>query len=136
MPLHCPHARVQSRPCFLQEHVFFPQLSVQSQQINLRSDAGAATLSILCGLSAFPRRVRHSWFPHFFKYKIQGLFKDLSRTCQYFQGPFLCMLKKWLDDHTNKFRPKGMKNGNFGVFNTLFIKFQTLFIDICLLTLY
>ena len=27
-----------------------------------------------------------------------------------FQGPFLCMLKKWLADYTNKFRPEGMKN--------------------------
>ena len=46
------------------------------------------------------------------------------------------MLKKGFDDHTNKFRSKGMKNGNFGVFITFFIKFQTLFIDICVLTLY
>ena len=34
------------------------------------------------------------------------------------------MLNKWFDDHKNKFRPKGMKNDNFGVFITFFIKFQ------------
>ena len=45
-------------------------------------------------------------------------------------------VKNCFDDHTNKFRPKGMKNGNFGVFITFSIKFQILFIDICVLTLY
>ena len=38
-------------------------------------------------------------------------FKDFLRTFQgllnIYQGPFLCMLKKWFDDHTNKFRPRG-----------------------------
>ena len=47
----------------------------------------------------------------------QGPFKDFSI---FFKDVFLCMLKKWFDDHTNKFRPKGMKNGNFGVFITFF----------------
>ena len=33
-------------------------------------------------------------FPHFFKYKIQGRFKDLSITSQYLSRTFFCMLKK------------------------------------------
>ena len=47
-------------------------------------------------------------------------FKDIWRTFQgllnIFQGPFLCVLKKWFEDYKNKLRPEGMKNGNFGVF--------------------
>ena len=31
-----------------------------------------------------------AWFPHFFKYKIPGLFKDLSRTSLYFSSTFFC----------------------------------------------
>ena len=42
----------------------------------------------------------------------QGPFKDLLI---FFQGPFLCMLKKWFTDYKNKLRLEGMKNGNFGV---------------------
>ena len=57
-----------------------------------------------------------TWFPHFFTYKIQGLFKYFSRTSQYFFKDLfcaLCMLKKWVTDYKNKFRLEGMKNGNF-----------------------
>ena len=46
-----------------------------------------------------------------------------------FQGPVLCMLKKWFADYINKFRPEGMGNSNTGLFNTLFIKFQTMHIS-------
>ena len=64
VPLHCPQVKVHPSPCFLQEHVFFSQLPVQLQRINLKSDAGAATLFLLCGLSTFPRRVWNSSQPH------------------------------------------------------------------------
>ena len=44
---------------------------------------------------------QQSWFPHFFKYKIQG-------PLNIFPGEVVRGLQ-------NKFRPEGMKNGNFGV---------------------
>ena len=44
-------------------------------------------------------------------------FKDFSRTFQkllnILQGPFLCMLEKWLVDYKKKLRPEDMKDGNF-----------------------
>ena len=47
-------------------------------------------------------------------------FKDFSGTFQgllnIFQGPFMCMLKKWLADYKNKLRPEGINNDNLWSF--------------------
>ena len=65
--------------------------------------------------------------PIFQNTKLQEFF--LQGLLNIFQGPFLCMSKKWFVDYKNKFRPEGMKNSNFWVFLAHFIKFQTMHIS-------
>ena len=62
--------------------------------------------------------------PPFFQIQNSRTLQGLSRTSQYFEGPFSCMVKKWFADYTYKFRPEGMKKGNIQVYITLFIKFR------------
>ena len=48
-------------------------------------------------------QIKYSW-------TFQGPFKDFST---FFKELLLRIVKKWFADYTNKFRPEGMKNGNF-----------------------
>ena len=76
-----------------------------------------------CSASYFHKITNYldnTWFPHFFRYKIQGLDKSLG-LLNIFQRPFLCMLKKCFEFYTNKFRPEGIKNYNYWEILLLFL---------------
>ena len=55
IPLHCPHANVHRRACFLQEQVFLSHLPAQLHLMIFSKLSGAAELSILWGFMMSPR---------------------------------------------------------------------------------